>query len=276
MTRFPYILLLCLALSLIRCSKDDPVGPSRDDFRYPLEPGNTWIYDRSIKMTFQPRSGTRAPDSTGATVRVEVIGAEVIFDTLATIKVRERVEQDGAFSTSYHHYQNNSDALYLVATVGSPVTLPKKTAAMNRLFEKVWEIPFDLMSLFEENRNSAADSLHLEKPVKTVLQYPLKAGAEWTFSEKNRPRRIRKRVIGEEDVKTKAVTFKTVKIQWIVDFDGDGEFDSNVEYFDYIANEGLVKRSFVIRNLPLLDDEGGNIGSYDYQDQSLLVSFVVK
>jgi hypothetical protein len=271
------IVLLFLYITLIQCSKDNPTGPTRDDFLYPLKPGTTWMYNRSISMTFHPRSGTRSPDSISAVVNVEVIGKEVLFDTLQTIKVRECIEQDDASSTSYHFYQNKSDALYLVATVGSPVALPKKTANVNQLFGHGFNTTFNFVSLFEMSQiPAAADSLHLEKPVKTVLRYPLKAGTEWTYSERNKPRRVNKRVIGEEDVDTHIGTFKTVKIQWIADFDGDGEFDDNVEYYDFIANEGLVKRSFLIRNLPLVDDEGGNIGNYDYQDQSLLVSYTAK
>ena len=52
--------------------------------------------------------------------------------------------------------------------------------------------------------------------------------------------------------------------------------DNNIEFFDYIANEGLVKRSFLIRNLPVVDDDGGNIGSYDYHDESILSSLSLK
>ncbi|MBN1464975.1 hypothetical protein JXA02_04390 [candidate division KSB1 bacterium] len=272
--RLAYLFLLLATLALIRCTKDDPVGPSRDDFRYPLEPGSVWIYDRSINLDFHPRSGTRAADSIHATIRIEVIGEEMLFDTLATIKVREQVEQDATSLTNYNFYQNRDEALYLIAVVGGAVALPKKTTGVNHAFAPVFSARFDIISGLDGNLIPiAVDSLHLEKPAKVVLRYPLTAGVEWTYSEKNRPRRIKKRVLGDTEVNTPIGTFKAVKVQWIVDFDGDGEFDDNLDYIDFIADQGLVKRSFLIRNLPLLDDDGGNIGYYDYHDQSFLVSF---
>ena len=116
------------------------------------------------------------------------------------------------------------------------------------------------------------DSLYVEQPTKIVLKYPLTAGMEWKYSERNKPRRANKRVLGETDVKTFAGTFTAVPVQWLVDFDGDGDFDNNIEYIDYIANEGLVKRSFLINNLPIVDDDGTIIGLYDYLDVSVLTS----
>ena len=83
-------------------------------------------------------------------------------------------------------------------------------------------------------------------------------------------------MIGETEVKTQAGSFTAVKVQWKMDFNGDGEFDNNVQFFDYIANEGLVMRSFLIQNLPVLDDDGTNIGSYDYHDMSVLTSYKLK
>ena len=93
---------------------------------------------------------------------------------------------------------------------------------------------------------------------------------------RHKPRRVKKRVRGQVDISTAAGSFKAAQVQWIIDFDGDGDFDENVEYFDYIANEGLVKRSFLIKGLPVVDDDGAYIGRYDYRDESELRSLRLK
>lgn len=270
MGRLRYVILTLLFL-MCSCSEDNPTGPSSPDFRYPMKAGNEWNYSHSLSLTFDLRSGTRPPELTRSTIRVLVIGEEVIFDSLQCLKLQEQLTENENTRTSYHFYQNNADGLYLIAGRGESTALLKNKSDYINFINKV--SPGAGIAFSSTLFNSKNDSLNLEKPAKRALKYPLQSGTQWVYSEKNRPRRVNKRVIGDVDVTTDAGEFKTVKIQWIVDFDGDGEFDDNIEYFDYIANEGLVKRSFLIKNLPLVDDDGGNIGYYSYLDESILSSY---
>ncbi len=259
------LLLLCL---IMNCSEDKPTGPSRDDFRYPLRIGNEWHYKRQVTLTFDVKSGVRAPEVTASSVRVHVAAEQILHDSLTTLQVEENGSSARESWTSASFYQNRVDGLYLLSGVIEPIALPKG-AGENEAYNRILT-PGDYPAI------AATSFLYDENSMHRVLEYPMQVGTEWSYAEQNRPRRIHKKVIGKTDVTTDAGTFKAVIVQWFVDFDADGEFDSNLEYFDYIANEGLVKRSFLIRNLPVVDDDGGNIGSYDYRDESLLSSFIVK
>ncbi len=259
-----YNLIIFLAFLVIGCSdSSNPIAPAREDFRYPLQPGTTWHYSRTVISKF---NNNKPPDSTAYSVLVKVIGPETIYDSLNTIKVKESVDGPSTL-VNYHYYQHSGDALYLVASLGSGLVLPKTAAAL-----PIYHSAHFLHSSFAHTYSSESDSIFRHLPPKAVLHYPLSEAREWRYSETGKPRRANKRVVGETEVSTPAGTFDVVQIQWRLDFDGDGSFDDNVEYFDYIAEQGLVKRSFVVRNLPLVDDKGNFIGSYDFIDTSVLTT----
>lgn len=270
---FPLLWLIFFALFTL-CSKENAVGPSGENYRYPLSPGNTWTYERSIVLTFDVSSGNRPPDSTLSTITVDVVALEVIFDSLETIKVRERRATQQGSLTTFNYYQNTSDALYLIAGLGVPTTLPKQSIDSPAVLSPLLTFLNNPLYAVQSAADVAApDSLYLEQPAKIVLKYPLAQGIEWKYSEKNKPRRANKRVLGEIDVQTAAGTFTAVQVHWIVDFDGDGSFDNNILFFDYIANAGLIKRSFLIQGLPVVDNNGTYIGRYNYHDLSTLTSY---
>ncbi len=265
----PHTILVLLSAGLLfTCSEDKITGPSRDDFRYPLKAGNTWHYDRRLTLTFTMTSGVRPPEVEQAEVRVVVEGEEQLADSTPAFRLVEQTESGDWLNSAI--YQNRADGLYIVSGSDDPSSLPKNSPDFFEM--RLTQHPpadFAVYALLA----SPFVLFNIESDDRLALKYPLKTGTEWIYTEKNRPRRVNKKVIGEANVQTDTGTFKTVKVQWIVDFNGDGEFDDTIEYFDYIANEGLVKRSFLIKKLPVVDDEGGNIGSYSYHEESILSSY---
>jgi len=261
--RIRCILLFLPVYLFLSCGKDaSTIGPSNPDFRYPLAVGEEWRYERRVTQTDD--SGRLAPEERSVEVTVQVIGVESIFDAQA-VKVREHVESNGVSLISYYFYENSKEALYLLGSIGEAVALPKRSAATVSpaifLHSALWGL---------SHTGPTADSIYQEIPPKIALKYPLLSGTQWKFREKGQPRRIDKRVGDRQNIDTPAGTFDTVVIQWLMDFDGDGEFDDNVEFYDYIASIGLVKRTFRINHLPLLDDSGYTIGFYTYTDESIL------
>ena len=255
--------LLLSAVLALSCSREfQALSPSNPDFRYPLTPGTEWRYDRQIVLA--DNSSSLQPDVSTSIVTVQIISVDSIFDAQAT-KVREHIISKGASLINYHYYENSAEGLYLLGSIGENAVLPKRSIAAvapDRFIQStLWGDSFAF---------SAGDSIYQELPPKLALKYPLSPGSQWKFRDKGQPRRIEKRIIAELKVETPAGNFEVVQIQWLLDFDNDGEFDDNIEFFDYISNIGLVKRSFLIRGLPLIDDNGYNIGSYNYLDESVL------
>ncbi len=263
MNKLVVLPLVGFLLFLFCSDSSNPIAPASDNFRYPLQTGKTWVYSRTVIS--KPNNSDKKPDSTFYSVEVKVMGPETIFDSLSTIKVKESVNGAQTALTNYNYYQPKGETLYLAASIGSGLALPKTTARFPFLHSLDILHPLNFLQ-----HMSDADSIYRHNPPKPVLQYPLSPGKEWSYSQAGKPRRANKRVVGETQVSTPAGTFDVVQIQWLLDFDGDGSFDDNVEYFDYIAEQGLVKRSFLVKNLPLVDDSGTYIGSYNFYDKSEL------
>lgn len=265
MRRPGLVLLVIIPLLLLACSrKFQPTGPSSPDFRYPLRAGMQWVYDRQI--TEYNNSGEMNSEIQRSRITVKVIGVESIFGAEA-IKVREYIESGGASGVNYQYYDNREDGLYLLGSLGGAVALPKSSVQASpaeMVRSALWGAP---------TISPAGDSIYQEIPPKRALKYPLTPGSQWHFREQAQPRRVDKKVIAETRIDTPAGAFQVIQLQWILDFDGDGQFDDNIEFYDYISNSGLVKRSFLIKGLPLVDDSGHYIGSYNYLDESSLVSF---
>lgn len=84
-----------------------------------------------------------------------------------------------------------------------------------------------------------------------VLAYPLHVGANWVFRANTGIGVISKKVVARVSVTVSAGTFRCYKIQWL--YDGGTYFSdgSQVLFFDYISDAGLIKRSIEIKNVTL-------------------------
>jgi hypothetical protein len=87
-------------------------------------------------------------------------------------------------------------------------------------------------------------SLIYEDPPLRALPYPPIVGYEWMWRPPHDPWHIDKRITGTAHVAVPAGDFDCYVIQWLVDFHEDGQWDDDLVMFDYVAAEGLVRRSF--------------------------------
>ncbi|MFQ6618789.1 MAG: hypothetical protein ACE5QV_08895, partial [Fidelibacterota bacterium] len=67
--------------------------------------------------------------------------------------------------------------------------------------------------------------------------------------------------------------FYCFKIQRLFDFDNDGEWDNDIELFDYISDKGLIKRYFFLKDLIVTNERGDPIGKMDGKIVSQLIDF---
>ena len=140
--------------------------------------------------------------------------------------------------------------------------------------EKILSVPRDLLrpaARLISGNSTFPDSIYHENPPLKVLPYPIGRGLRWEYRSIENEFRIDKRVTGRETITCPAGVYECYKVQWLYDYDGDGEWNSDLQAFDYISESGLIKRSFTFVDMDWTDASGESLGTCDSIDKYLLV-----
>ena len=240
---------------------------SRSSITYPVEVGKRWEYRREL-TALSTVSGYFLIDvvgtDTGWQVNPVYVFEETWFD-LGQVTLSN--------STTWYHVAG--DGLYLAGYDGAGNIIPAATAASyryrfgGRTFGSVSE----LLGIVEGTGTALSPrELVVENPPKLGLEYPIEIGAEWTFRENN-PWHIEKQINDFEIISVPAGDFGCFVVRWLEDTDNDGSFNDNLVFFDYIAEEGLIKRSILIANVLVIDEQGNELGFIDITDVYELVAW---
>jgi hypothetical protein len=255
--------LLCLTPG---CSDDKPSGPILGDFAYPLQVGQIWKYSGiQYDFNFVPESlATNHSTSYSYVSTVQVMQKTKLLDTLDVYSFREIVVQSGASTYEcWHYYNNRPDGLYNYAYGGTNTWMqPRKIAPTQYQFTFQGK-PLDYIRrlvgtslLSPSGLTSQSDSLtHIEDPPFHSLKYPLNAGSEWPVRIPPKLSPINKKAIDRVQIQVPAGIFTCARIQWLYDLNNDGNWDSDIEAYDYISQIGLVKRTRVYHNVTVTAHE---------------------
>ena len=280
-----FVLVSCFILPFNNCGQvKNPLGFDFFEYTYPMKIGNQWEYDRGFYLfNIRPdsiKSLLPITDTLRSYSSITIPKQEILKDSLLTYQLIEDFTEDSRTITSESYYLHRMDGLYLCAYKGVGLTLPKSGKAYKIIFKglsfnKIHEITDYLINL----RNNAyynADSLYYENPPLQTLKYPLKTGLQWTIRESGEPWLVEKKVISEERIKVPAGRYDCIKIQYLIDLDGDNKWDEDIILFDYIGKDGLIKRSGLFKDLIAIDEFGMTIGIYDVKDESNLTKAIIK
>ena len=246
MKRFIAFMIL---MTLFGCSKkDNPAGPLDDDFVYPLSIGNTWSYSIEHSITnFRPLvPGAASPETRfTATSNIEIVRLDTLENTVETFVFRGSLTEQNQTLESESHYNNQENGFFLYRQSGAIgiLGLPKLSSSQKiyfhgRYFNSVTEI---IRTFFETDILTPAlqGSNFVSEPL-LILSYPLLVGKQWEVSEGSG---VQKKVIGLEKVKVPAGEFDSIKIQWLL------EGWDDLEFFEFISSEGLIKQTIVLFTL---------------------------
>lgn len=266
-----FVVSMFLAV-IFRCSENKPTRFKEGDFAYPLKVGHTWEYARE-SSTFNFRSHAtdtiRSDTTTFSNVFMEIVGIDTLRDSISTYVFYEQLtDMENRTSKSWSYYNSQDDGLYFVAYKDPGYVIPKSMAKKRfyfkeRYFSEIWEIT----SLVEKeilSTNQRLDSLYYEDPPLKSLHYPLKTGSQWVYREGQDSWRIEKKVSGKEKVRVPAGEFICYKLQWLFDMNGDGEWEDDIEFFDFVCPQGLIRREI------LLTDVGWFQGDHPYEPMALV------
>ena len=272
---FQLIIISTILISFAGCDKDDDDSPNMD-FKYPLTVGNSWDYELLFIDDYDSLAESigYCDDTLNYTASVEIISNEMIFDSIETFnfKIIEEVYA-GIYQTNEYYNNIAHNFINYGYTSGSMITPKIDQQKQYIVFN---DIKFDnILELSKWITNGSRltkftkDSI-IYDPVNTLV-YPLEEGRTWIYREPNQPFGIDKKIIGTEIISTSAGEFNCWKIEWIYT---DSLFQ-DIEFFDYIAEEGLVRR--IIKSQFYIANEIGEIiGTSDFIEEQILVDFIVK
>ena len=276
-----YLLLVILIVpSILTCTKN-PVGVVQYNW-YPLAVGNSWEYSR-IQAFVNLESDTicpfPGPETLFSTASVQVIKKDTLLDSIPAFQLYKTI-QDPSFSfTAVTYFNNLEDGLYFYAYNWPIVIPPLQISSAKSLYFKGRHFadPRELFLWLEAGKFPSSltpDSLTYYLPPRKSIQYPLRVNSQWTYTQEGDPWRTDKKIVGFGLLTTPAGNFNCYKIQWLYDLDDDGEWDTDIEFFEFLSEIGIVKWSILVKDLIITDYCFGHPATVDILEETQLTSYV--
>jgi hypothetical protein len=273
-----FFILFFILITINNC--DNPVKSDNFDSTFPLAIGNQWHYDRTLTtFNIRPYSNITIDSTTlSISIDVEITGTESLENINKAFVLLEKTEEEFRtyYSTSY--YANSDSGLFLYAYKGGGTVLPKLPQNYSIRFKDIYfEQLSQIVPYFNDTilpKAQLSDSIIYERfPVK-VLQYPLSIGSQWLFGDIEIVT-IYKKAISKEIVEVPAGKFDCYKIQYLYEPNEDYKW-TNITSYDYVNQNGLIKRSVLIKDVEILNEQGQQIGLIDFKDEYLLTAYSLK
>jgi hypothetical protein len=285
---FIKMLAIFFSTVLLNCFGDaNPLTDTKLLEKYPLSKGNYWNYHRTFQFPNLP-AGAFVHSMTDTIISeyytVECLGKESLvglFNTfLLIVKSNDSIQTvPTIWGKSY--YANEKDGLYLYGYTGNSLSMPKNARPTIKFKETYYQNIDNLLSQLSIDPFfpglKSLDSLYLEIPPVKILEYPMRTNAFWIMRESGAPSpyKIAKKILGHRLVTVKAGIFNAYQVNFLYDMDGDGEWEKDISMVDDYADIGLVRRTFVIKDVKLIDEFGNVIGIFDLWDKYELINYQV-
>jgi len=279
-------LLVILIIVIFSCDNDNMVDPgTKNGYFYPLDIGNQWKYSRTFSMfnfrSNNPENDAFADTTITSSVIVEVVKQEIIQDSVNTYVLQEILAENNQTFIDESYYANSDSGLYFYAYRGAGYVLPKmsskyKILFRSKYFNTVQEITSYIIKFVPQNY-FLTDSLIYENPPLQSLKYPITVNSQWIYRFTGKPWQIDKKILDYELIDVPAGQFNCYKIQWLIDINNDAVWDTDIEFFDYVCEKGLIKRSILYTDQVVFGEDGSKpLGLVDCKDESVLTELSLK
>lgn len=244
------LFLLIVALSLYTCKKKEDAPQQEQapqNMLYPVKIGNEWQYERTLILKNYDslvNGNLLSIDTLISHWIVKIDGIQVIGNGVETYKFSCKYVEGNLYSYNYCTHDNNHFLIH--AYVNHTGTSASPKSMYN---------PYDDMDLFglSSASKTLGDSLVYENPVTTILSYPLEVNKEWLFRS-NKDVYITKKVLSKEDITLNGTTYNCFKIAYLN--------TAAQNFYDYVSEQGLIKREIAFNRVPQLDNIGEPNGIY--------------
>jgi hypothetical protein len=266
---------------LAGCNKSLDVQPVTS---YPIQSGNIWMYAGiDTVYHFRPLVSTVHFKDTAVhwTTRIDSLGEVILQDSVHTWAFRSTDSFDTSHVIGYHYYTRNNDSLFLYAYSSASGGLPKKLSGYHLVFQGITfgslgELHQYIRQAERIPGYSATGTIVYEERPPKAMVFPLRVGSQWTFRERGYPFFIGKNITGTASVPTPAGEFAAFKIAWWWDMDNNNIADTNIEAFDYVTNNGLMKRTIVFKNATITNGDPTPLGYVDIKEEYSITSFMIQ
>jgi hypothetical protein len=247
----------------VGCKKEDgPVGPS-GILSFDLTTGKSWTYRWTF--TTSDSSGTIINRSVD-TIIVRIVSTN---DSLGSYKGLTRFELQSIIhpeKISKVWYKSVGDSLaeiaYFIQTnsLGFPKSRIQNTRTALQQPSLTSLFPKTIRELMKSK--GIQDTAFLRQEIRIVYRFPLSIGKTWTSFKY--PFLQTREVIGSEILDRAGNKYQCAKIQTRLP-----EFGPNIEWFDYVAKEGLIERQVKHDSLAITTADSPEIKGYGHANELL-------
>jgi hypothetical protein len=245
------LIVLCTALFLCSCEKDNGVGTgggALSSVPYLASGTEKYVWTSQIVDSLNQMISEEADSDLVSIAGVNEVEGQ--YPGLVCVKATSLTNNLGSV---YSWYKATNDSLVEVAYLEAgqvPMVLEKKSqySAPSPL-----SFPPSLWRFIMKKLTS--DSVQIRSDLRVVHRYPLSEGREWvSFHD---PFLEEREVVGTGYIKVRAGTFYCSIIKTTIDL-GSGPID--LEWLDYVAFEGLVLRTLYYPNITVTTESSPDSG----------------
>jgi hypothetical protein len=256
---FLTLIVLPLLLTFTSCELLEQDGnvisePNHYIQTYPLAIENEWVYERyRIGEIFNAEKQEYTIDTAKITTVVTRVEKDTILDGNIHVKKLTTYESESQLhDVTYVAIVDNKLITYAYAGYGNGIFAFAKTGSSNNLFL----LPFTYQPPSGKAYKEQNSIYFLDPPV-INLKFPIKVGQQWIFQSLH-DEVIHKKVKTKEKLETKAGIFTCAQLTYHADFIDPEDFET----IDYVANEGLIKRTIKESKHYFRDHHGNQIEDY--------------
>jgi hypothetical protein len=264
--------LICSALIFLSCN-NNPVTPDNpfQNFRYPYQDGMYWFYNnRTFFYNIHPDSASiYIPNDTIKGTGISIFSNDTVINGVVSKLLRsEHVSPTHSHFTLESFIQTDTG---LISNFGGetgrsfgPYSPNSKIKFIfnNREFYSIQ----DILIYYKSGFNT--DLAIVDTTPVNCIKYPVVSGTEWHFNSLGNGLNVYKKYNGISDVSTPLGSFKCMQVQRI--FKNSSTPDTNLVFYDYLSEKGMVKRDYFIKNIEIYNSSGQHIGYFDVKEEYLI------
>ncbi|MBI4725749.1 hypothetical protein HY768_00740 [candidate division TA06 bacterium] len=268
------IFILALILAISGCSKDEPTATGGSvlpsSYLMPDSVGQSWHYNGYETILGYDTLGNKTDSSTYIfSLDINIISRDTI-NGYQTFTTELACHGDTSFwgsekDTGRVRYAQNDTLLAEVAYVpGTPGGPKQKGLRLIRFGGKIYNDIGELRNavLFGSGSGGKYDTTLIPyDPPRILLDYPLSRGKEWVHY--NTAWLSHRKVEKTERTIVNGHYYYCWKIKSLLDVDGDSNWDTDIIWYDWYNNSGMVKRHLEMQGV-WIGPAGELLGTFVY------------
>lgn len=254
-------------------SSNNPNGPQRD-FKYPYALNSFWYYTTYNFVTnYRPDSIRQiiAPDTiVGYGSAVFSSDTIIAADTLRIL--RNTHSSEGHTHTTIELYKQLDTGLIRHAFYSSGTNFgPFRSGSPVKYIHQGTEYLSiaDLKNALRQFDLRGDTTLTFDDPLIIALKYPVAEGREWLYLDYGATK-ITKKYSGYEEISSNGRSYFCAMVKRLWYINNSTVPDTNFQFVDYFAKEGMVRRDFVIADVLVSNALGEPLGYIDVREQAIL------